>query len=53
MFWTFEHLNFGFVSNFEIRISDLLPLHLEKIPEELKELFEKTAAGENEMMNDE
>jgi hypothetical protein len=22
MFWTFEHLNFGFVSNFDIRISD-------------------------------
>lgn len=27
--------------------------YLEKVPEELKELFEKTGAGENEMMNDE
>jgi hypothetical protein len=28
MFWTFEHLNFGFVSNFDIRISDLFSLKL-------------------------
>jgi len=24
MFWKFDHLNFGFVSSFDIRISDLV-----------------------------
>ncbi len=30
-FWTFENLNFGFVSDFDIRISDLLGYVVNKI----------------------